>query len=106
MKSYQVLLPRWLERPIKKRADLLGISLSEVLRVQICISVLAFQNILFPEYKPGIKLEYFLNSIKEYFDGNHEKNEILELYSDIYFETRKALEYREKQEKKAEKKVT
>ena len=104
MKSYQVLLPRWLERPIKKRVDLMGVSISEVIRIQICLSVLALQNTLYPEYKPGRTLEYFLNSIKEFFDGSHEKDEILELYSDIYFETRKALEYREKQEQKAEKK--
>lgn len=100
MKSYQVLLPRWLERPIKKRVDQLEVSFSEVLRVQICLAVLAFQNALFPEYKPGVKLEDFLNSIKEFIHGKHKKNEILELYSDIYYETRKALEYREKQEKK------
>jgi len=104
MKSYQVLLPRWLERPVKKRVDLLEVSFSEVLRVQICISILSLQNVLFPEYKPGLKLEYILNSIKELFDGNHEKGEIFDLYSDIYYETRKALEYREKQEQKANKK--
>lgn len=105
MKSYQVLLPRWLERPIKKRVDLMGVSFSEVIRVQICLAVLAIQNTLYPQYKPGIKLEFFLKAITEFFDGNHEKDEILELYSDIYFETRKALEYREKQENKSEKKM-
>lgn len=104
MKSYQVLLPRWLERPIKKRVDLMGVSISEVIRVQICIAVLALQSNLYPEYKPERTLEFFLNSIIEFFDGNHEKDEILELYSDIYFETRKALEYRERQENIAEKK--
>lgn len=104
MKSYQVLLPRWLERPVKKRVDQLEISFSEVLRVQVCLSVLAFQNVLYPEYKPGTKLEYFLNQIKEFVQGEHEKSEILDLYSDIYYETRKALEYREKKEKKAERK--
>lgn len=104
MKSYQVLLPSWLERPIKKRVDLLNVSFSEVIRVQICFAVLALQKVLYPEYKPGIELESFLNSIKEFFNGAHEKEDVLELYSDIYFETRKALEYRVKQENKAEKK--
>ena len=104
MKSYQVLLPRWLERPIKKRVDQFEISLSEVLRVQICLAVLAFQNILYPEYKPGVTLEYFLESIKNFVQNNSEKDEILDLYSDIYYETRKALEYREGRENMAEKK--
>lgn len=104
MKSYQVLLPSWLEKPIKKRVDLLNVSFSEVIRVQICLAVLALQEVLYPEYKPGIQLESFLISIKNFFDGSHEKEDVLELYSDIYFETRKALEYRMKQEKKAEKK--
>jgi hypothetical protein len=104
MKSYQVLLPRWLERPIKKRVDRLEVSFSEVLRIQVCLTVLAFQKILFPEYEPGVKLEDFLNSIKDLIYNDHKKDEILDLYSDIYYETRKALEYREKEEKKAEKK--
>lgn len=104
MKSYQVLLPRWLERPIKKRVDQLDMSFSEVLRVQVCFAVLAFQNVLYPEYKPTVKLEDFLKSIKEFIHNDHEKDEILELYSTIYYETRKALEYRERQERKTEKK--
>ena len=102
MKSYQVLLPRWLERPVKKRVDQLELSFSEVLRVQVCLAVLAFQKVLYPEYKPGKELEYYLNVLKEFIYGNPEKDEILELYSDIYFEARKALDYREKQEKIAE----
>jgi len=100
MKSYQVLLPRWLERPIKKRVDQLEVSFSEVLRIQVCLAVLAFQTVLYPEYKPGIELESLLNELKKIIHGNHGKEEILDLYSDIYYETRKALEYREKQEKK------
>jgi ubiquitin-protein ligase len=103
MKSYQVLLPRWLERPVKKRVEQLNVSFSEVLRVQVCLAVLALQKVMHPNYKPAIELEDFLNKIKSFLDENHEKNEILELYSDIYYETRKALEYREKQEKKAKK---
>jgi hypothetical protein len=103
MKSYQVLLPRWLERPVKKRVDQLNVSFSEVLRVQVCLAVLALQKVMHPDYKPDMELEDFLNKIKSFLDENHEKNEILELYSDIYYETRKALEYREKQEKKAKK---
>jgi hypothetical protein len=104
MKSYQVLLPRWLERPIKKRVDQLEVSFSEVLRVQICLAVLAFQNVLFPEYKASVELESFLEAIKEFIQNDHEKEEILDLYSDIYYETRKALEYREKRERRSEKK--
>lgn len=103
MKSYQVLLPRWLERPVKKRVDQLNVSFSEVLRVQVCLAVLALQKVMHPDYKPDMELEDFLNKIKSFLDENHEKNEILELYSDIYYETRKALEYREKQERKAKK---
>jgi hypothetical protein len=104
MKSYQVLLPRWLERPVKKRVDQLEISFSEVLRVQVCLAVLAFQKVLYPEYQPGKELDYYLNTLKGFIYGKPDKDAILDLYSDIYFETRKALEYRENQEKKAERK--
>jgi len=99
MKSYQVLLPNWLEKHIKKRVDSLDISFSEVIRLQICISILAFQNIRFPEYKTDISLKDISNSFKKIAERGLERDEILHLFSDIYFETRKALEYRDKKDK-------
>jgi len=104
MNAYQVLLPRWLERPIKNRVKNLDVSISEILRIQVCISVMAFQRVLFPEYKFDIPLEEFLQSIKELTEKDDVKDEIREVYSDIYYETRKALDYREKKEKRAKKK--
>lgn len=104
MKSYQVLLPHWLEKHIKQSVTFLDISFSEVIRLQICISILTFQNIGFPEYKAGITLEYISDSIKKMLSTDFERDEILQLCSEVYFETRKALEYRDKEDKKVKKK--
>ena len=104
MKSYQVLLPQWLERHVRKRAGLLDLSFSEVIRLQICISILAFQNIRFPEYKTDVGLKYISNSFKKIAESEFERDEILHFCSEIYFETRKALEYRDKKGKEVKKK--
>lgn len=104
MKSYQVLLPQWLERHVRNRADLLDLSFSEIIRLQICISVLALQSIRFLEYKLGRSLKDISDSIKKIAINEYERDEILHLCSEIYFETRKALEYRYKKDKVLKKK--
>jgi len=104
MKSYQVLLPHWLERYVKKRADLLELGFSEIIRLQICIAILAFQNIRFPEYKTGMSLKHISDSYKKIAESDFERDEVLHLCSEIYFETRKALEYRDKKDKEVKKK--
>jgi len=104
MNSYQVLLPQWLEKHVRKRANLLDLSFSEVIRLQICISILAFQNIRFPEYKTDLSLKYISNSYKKIAESDIERDEILHFCSEMYFETRKALEYRDKKDKEVKKK--
>lgn len=103
MKSYQVLLPHWLERHIKDRVNLFDLSFSEIIRLQICISILAFQGIRFPEYKIDINLKYISNSMKKIAEKEFERDEVLRLFSEIYFETRIALEYRYKKGKELKK---
>ena len=104
MKSYQVLLPQWLERHVSNRVDLLDLSFSEVIRLQICISILAFQNIRFPEYKLDLSLKNISDSFIKIVNNEYERDEILHLCSEIYFETRKALDYRYKKGKVLKKK--
>jgi len=99
MKPYQVLLPHWLERHIRNRVDVLDLSFSEVIRLQICLATLALQYEIFPEYKTGLTFKQISKSIKKVTDSEFERDEILRLCSEIYFETRKALEYRYKKGK-------
>lgn len=93
MKTYQVQLPGWLEKYIKHRADLFDLSFSEIIRIQICLTILSFQNVLFPEYEADFSYKDVLQTIKNKEKDNGNREDTLEFCSKIYFEARKALDY-------------
>jgi len=103
LKRYQVLLPEWLEEYVKIMANKHDLSFSEIIRAELCFSVLSVINHLYPEYKPGLNLEEILNKIK-FEIPDAEREDIHRIISKIYFETRKAVEYRMNKEKKSKKK--
>jgi hypothetical protein len=104
LKRYQVLLPDWLEEYIKKLADKHDLSFSEVIRVEICLAIIGTISKLYPEYKFGLTHEEILDWIKKNVQKHMERDEEHRMLSKIYFETRKAIEYRYNQEKKQKKK--
>ena len=93
MKTYQVQLPDWLEKYIKHRSDLYDLSFSEVIRIQICFTILSFQKVLFPEYEADFSHKDILKKIKNKIRDEDDREETLEFCSKVYFEARKALEY-------------
>lgn len=93
MKTYQVLLPNWLEKYIKHRSDLYDLSFSEIIRIQICFTILSFQSVLFPEYKSDFSHKDILEVFKKNGKNKNNRDETLEFCSKIYFEARKALDY-------------
>lgn len=99
-KRYQVLLPEWLEDYIKFGINKYGLSFSELIRLQVCFSTLAFINKLHPEYRANITPDDILNTIaKTSGEEKIDRDEVKRYASDIYFETRKAIEYRNQCEK-------
>jgi len=104
LKRYQVLLPDWLEEYIKFVADKHDLSFSEVIRGEICLAILNTVPGLFPEYKPGITTKEIASLIKKDAEVGMERDEEYKILSKIYFEARKAIEYRLKKEKKLKKK--
>lgn len=101
---YQVLLPDWLEDYIIWGAKKYNFSFSELIRVEICLAVLATITEIFPQYKPELTLKQLSESMKKSVKGELEKEEADRLISKLYFETRKAVEYRLAQEAKSKKK--
>jgi hypothetical protein len=99
LKRYQVLLPDWLEEYIKLAAKRLDLSFSEIIRAMVCSTTIANVSLLFPEYKPEMTLEDFLRKMNESPNLEIETEELHRLLSKLYFETRKAVEYRFKQSK-------
>jgi len=104
LKRYQVLLPDWLEDYVKKLADNYDLSFSEVIRVEICMAVISTISKLYPEHKFGLTHEEILDWIKNNVQKHLGRDEEHRMLSKIYFETRKAIEYRYNQEKKQKKK--
>lgn len=94
MQKYQVLIPDWLEGYIKGLAERLDLSFSEIIRAEICYSILCHVIHFFPDYKPGITPADILDLIQSQFGKELEREETHKALSKIYFETRKAIEYR------------
>ena len=104
LKRYQVLLPDWLGEYIKQLVDKYDLSFSEVIRVEICMAILSTVSAMFPEYKLGITPEEIFTKIRQQAEKGMERDEAYRILSKIYFETRKAIEYRLNKEKKLRKK--
>ncbi len=104
LKRYQVLLPDWLEEYNMHLADRYNLSFSEIIRIQICFSTLSSVSSFYPEYKPSTTIQEISKLAKEIIESNLGREELNKLISKLYFETRKAAEYRLKKEKKQKKK--
>jgi len=100
LKRYQVLLPDWMEDNIQYYIDKYGLSFSEGIRAELCSAILATVEKQFPEYKPGITIEEVIDRLKKMQKRKAKKEEIKQLLSLVYFEARKASEYRHSKEKK------
>lgn len=94
LKRYQVLLPDWLEEYIKYNVQLYDLSFSEIIRLQICFSTILAVSSMYPDFKPGIDLQDFFDMAKKTDPKNLDRAEILQSISKVYFEARKAVEFR------------
>ena len=98
-KRYQVLIPDWLEEYIKWGVKKFGLSFSELIRLEICQAILSYISERYPDYKSGYTMKAFLNDINNFEKGKLNPDDLDRIISTIYFETRKAIEYRFSQEK-------
>lgn len=94
LKRYQVLFPDWLEEYIQLIVNRYDFTFSEIIRAMVCGSVLTLVSSLQPEFKPGITLEEILKRLEKGEDRELDPSEMHQIVSKLYFETRKAIEYR------------
>ena len=94
LKRYQVLLPDWLEDYIIFFSEKYGLSLSELIRAEICISILASVPNAFPDYKSDLSFEGIHKIMDEIEQNGLSKAEVHRVLSALYFEARKAAEFR------------
>jgi len=100
LKRYQVLLPEWLEDYVKLLVDKYDLSFSEVIRTVICNWILTTVPSLYPELKLGITIEEIHELIKAEAQLDMNREDVYRMLSKIYFESRKAAEYRLARDKK------
>ena len=103
LKRYQVLLPDWLEDYIQYGANKHDLSFSEIIRLEICLSILLTTTCIYPEFKPGITPEEICSTEKNHNKSKVDINGTHRIISKIYFEARKAVEYRLDKEKSQKK---
>lgn len=99
LKRFQVLLPDWLEEYIHWKVKRYDLSFSELIRLEMCMCILARIKHLYPDYHFHITVEEALSSLYDYPEGKLSKDQIHQSISKIYFEARKAVEFRLDREK-------
>ena len=93
LKKCQILLPDWLEEHVKYLALKYDLSFSEIIRGEMCYTTLSAITHLHPEYKSNLSPEKIMELFQEHDYEESEKTEIYRIMTDIYSETRKAIEY-------------
>lgn len=93
-KRYQVLIPGWLEDYLKLGVKKFGVSFSELLRLEICLSVISTMEALYPAYKTTFSVKEVFQAAQRFSKGKVDKEEVDKLISKVYFEARKAIEFR------------
>ena len=92
-KRYQVLLPDWLEDYVKLVSKKYNLSFSEIIRLELCFSMLSTTMEFFKDHKPNISRKDIFEEVSKYSEGKIDKKEFNRTISKIYFETRKAVEH-------------
>jgi hypothetical protein len=105
LKRYQVLLPDWLGDWIEHLVDMYDLSFSEIIRAEICYSILAGTANLYPDHKLGLTVQEISKLSKKNATEEMNRDEMLKTISKMYFETRKAVEFRLDKERKNIKKT-
>jgi hypothetical protein len=93
-KRYQVLIPDWLEGYIKWGVKKFGLSFSELIRLEICQAVITYISERYPEYQTSYSMKHFIAGVDRFEQGKMSQKDLQKTISTIYFEARKAIDYR------------
>lgn len=98
LKKMQVMLPVWMTDHIERVSEIHELSVSEFMRIQLCFSIIAYTTIAFPQYKSDLPLKTICSKPLQLLESD-EREDYLRFLSEIYFEARKAVKFRAKNEK-------
>ena len=103
-KRCQILLTDWQEEYLKDATQVNDLSFSEMARIVLSEGILCAVSGRYPEYKPGITKKEHAQMMKKGANPATTPEEKHRLIAKIYFEARKAAEYRMKKVRKQVKK--
>ena len=93
LKRYQILLNDWQAEHYKIACQKYDVSFSEMIRMALCVDILAATRAAFPGYKPKLEAKKLKDMMKKSkISGLMQREMFHKLLSDIYFEARKATE--------------
>ena len=98
LKRYQVLLEDWLADYIKHLAKTYDVSFSETIRLSLCSEYLNMAIVAY-NYKSKMNIAKVAKILKETMKSKYAVEDQHKLISKIYFEARKAIEFRLTKEK-------
>ncbi len=99
-KKYQVILPDWLTDYIEIISEEYELNISDVLRLEISLGILSATQQFFPEYEQKSLLAETFKQYKDIKPKDIEREQFHKNISKIFFETRKAVEFRMEKLKK------
>ena len=99
LKRYQVLLEDWLADYIKHAAKIYDLSFSETIRLTLCFEYLDMAISAY-KYRPEITKAEIIKALNKVMNKKHAEEDRHKIISKLYFEGRKAIEFRLKLEKK------
>ena len=100
LKRYQILLTDWLADHLKAISEKYDISISEGVRLMLCLQIPKMVSIAYPKYKVETADRKLVTTIKKAGGDKISREDLHKLLSKIYFEGRKALEFWSKEEGK------
>jgi hypothetical protein len=101
LKRNQILLLDWQVEYIKFLSEQFDISFSETTRLTLCAGIMQCVKELFPGFKPKFTVKDLANKVKKLQKtDSFTQAEFHEIISTVYFEARKAAEYRITHQKK------
>ncbi len=103
LKRYQILLNDWIGEHIAKISEKYDISMSEVVRILLCLQIPKMISQSYPKHKVIMSDKKFVMTIKKSVLQKDERANLHKQLSDLYYEARKAIEFWDGEETKRKK---
>ncbi len=93
-KRIQVVVPHWIDDYINFLIEKYDFNISELIRIYLCVGIITVTESLYPEYKSDVDFSEFRSKFQSRPMEDVDRERLFKMMSKIYFEARKAVEFR------------